>query len=205
MPDLLQDRDYVLAHGDQMHSVTSEDTYMVATTIRQKSSDGAHEVITGSRTIIDDILLWKNGQSVVLLMFEFMYRVLMKYHISLKIKKCNFFSDWFEYMGRDITTTGNATAQSKYDLVKNWERPATGDMLHSFASFCNFYSWFVPMFQIQCKSLRDLYLRCGKGRIPDMAWTPQILAIFENLKSAITSSPLLVQYDSTKPIFLKTD
>ena len=38
-----------------------------------------------------------------------------------------------------------------------------------------------------------------------MTWTPQLLDIFDNLKSAITLSPLLVRYNSTKPIFLKTD
>ena len=61
------------------------------------------------------------------------------------------------------------------------------------------------MFQIQCKPLRDLYARCGKGKIPAPAWTPTLLGIFDSLKQSITSSPLLARFDSSKPLFLKTD
>ena len=102
-------------------------------------------------------------------------------------------------------TTGNRTAQSKYDLVNRWQRPATGDNLRSFVSFCNFYARFVPMFQIQCKPLRDLYKKYTKRSIPEAAWDQSLIATFENLKVSIISSPLLARYDSSNPLFLKTD
>lgn len=77
--DLLPDKDYVLTHKDQSYSVPPSDTHTSAIITHQRTLDSALYLITGSRIIIDDILLWGNSQSTVLLMFECMCRVLMKY------------------------------------------------------------------------------------------------------------------------------
>ena len=38
-----------------------------------------------------------------------------------------------------------------------------------------------------------------------MAWTPDIISLFEELEVIITSSPVLTRFDPLKPTFLKTD
>ena len=38
-----------------------------------------------------------------------------------------------------------------------------------------------------------------------MAWSQELIALFEYLKTAITSSPVLIRYDPDQPLFLKTD
>ena len=38
-----------------------------------------------------------------------------------------------------------------------------------------------------------------------MAWSPQNISLFIDCKTNIVSSPLLLRYDSSKPVFLKTD
>ena len=38
-----------------------------------------------------------------------------------------------------------------------------------------------------------------------MAWTPILITLFDNCKQHLVSSPLLLRYDSSKPVFLKTD
>ena len=115
------------------------------------------------------------------------------------------FTDRFEYVRRDIMVAGNTTARSKYGLGSSWKCPSIGDNIRSFVSFCNCYARFVPMLQIQCKPLRDVYMRYKKQSIPDTAWLPNLVATFENSQRSITSSPLHASYDSNKPIFLKTD
>ena len=129
----------------------------------------------------------------------------MKYRVSFKVNKFMLFNERFEYVGRDIMTTGNTTTQSKYGLVISWTRPTTRDNLRSFVLFCDFYARFVPMFQIRCKPLRDLYMKYKNRSIPEEAWVPNLTATFENLKVSITSSPFLARYDSAKPLFLITD
>ena len=123
----------------------------------------------------------------------------------MKIAKSKILSERFEYVGRNILQAGNTTAKSKYNLVKDWKQPETGDDLRSFVSFCNFYARFIPMFQIQCNPLRDLYTRRGKGKIPVPAWMQNLWGIFNSLKYSIVSSPLLTRFISSKPLFLKID
>ena len=85
--------------------------------MRQKTVDGMHTIVSGSRSIINDVLLWSNSTSILLLLFECLLQVMVKYRVSLKIKKCHIFSDGFEYVGRYLLQAGNTTSRSKYDLV----------------------------------------------------------------------------------------
>ena len=203
LPQFKRDANFVL-DSDANTAPPPVETYTAATVVSQQTESNV-SIVSGSKTIIDDILIWSNSISVILLLFECVLQVLVKYRVSLKISKCHLFGDRFEYVGRDILQTGNTTASSKYNLVNDWQLPTTGDALHSFIAFCNFYSRFIPMFQIQCKPLRDLYLKHGKRTIPTPAWSPALRGLFTSLKTSITSSPLLARFDSSKPIFLKTD
>ena len=139
--------------------------------MRKRITSSNNVIVSGSRTIIDGVLMGYNASATQLLLFECVNQVFfLKYRVSMKIAKCKMFSERFEYVGRNILQAGNTTAKSKYNLVKDWKQPEAGDDLRSFVSFCNFYARFIPMFQIQCNPLRDLYTRCGKGKIPVPAW-----------------------------------
>ena len=58
------------------------------------SSDKYH--VTGTRTIIDDIVDWAPLKSLMILMLECKCRVSMKYRASFKLSKCEFFYERFE-------------------------------------------------------------------------------------------------------------
>ena len=64
----------------------------------------------------------------------------MKYRSSFKLGKCEFFNEWFEYIGYDLMTHGNTTTKSKYDLIDSWDIFTTGDGLHFVVSLCNYYN-----------------------------------------------------------------
>ena len=38
-----------------------------------------------------------------------------------------------------------------------------------------------------------------------MAWTPDLISLFEELRVTITSSPVLARFNPLKPTFIKTD
>ena len=61
------------------------------------------------------------------------------------------------------------------------------------------------MFQVKCKPLRDMNIEFNRTKLPAQAWKPVLQAILKHLQHKIISSPLIGQYDSDKPIFLKTD
>ena len=59
--------------------------------------------------------------------------------------------------------------------------------------------------EIRSKPLRKLLQQYYQKAKPMMAWTPDLISLFEKLKVTITSSPVLARFDPLTPIFLKTD
>ena len=173
--------------------------------VRQKMSKSSRCRVTGTQTIINDIVCWSTSKALALLMFDYICRVSTKYCEYFILSKCEFFYDRFEYVGHDLMVNGNTISQSKYDLITQWATPTTGDNLHSFVSLCNYYSKFCPMFQVLVIPLRQFYIKYTRKQIPSAMWTSELLDLFESLKVAITSSPVLTRYDSSLPTFLKTD
>ena len=121
------------------------------------------------------------------------------------MKKCEFLKERVEYVGHDLTSQGNCPAQSKFELIHDWPLPENGQSLHSFIGLLNFYHKYLPYMEIRLKPLRLLERQFRRGQIPQSAWTSELIALFEELKIAITSSPILARYDPSKPTFIKTD
>ena len=113
------------------------------------------EHVTGSRVIIDDVLIHSTAISLLLLLLECYMRVYFKYRESFKLAKCDFLSERFEFVGRDIMPTGNTTAASKYDLINDWKLPVTAAGLHSFVSHINVYNKFSPLFRSESDTPAD--------------------------------------------------
>jgi hypothetical protein len=110
----------------------------------------------GCRVIIDDILLFSNDIATLIKYLDCVCQVFIKYRVSLKLGKCDFLKNRFEYVGHDITADGNCPAESKFDLVKDWSLPSNGQGLRSFVSLCNFYHRFCPWFEVSVKPFRSL-------------------------------------------------
>jgi hypothetical protein len=159
----------------------------------------------GSRTIIDDILLWSTVLTTLLNYFKCVCAVFLKYRVTFQLKKCEFLTNRIEYVGHDITPDGNCPAQSKFALITDWPLPVSGQALGSFIGLLTFYNCYCPWFEIRVKPLRRLERQYHRKPIPVPDWTAPLIALWDELKLAITSSPCLARYDSSKPCFLKTD
>ena len=109
---------------------------------------GSENLIFGSQAIIDDILLWCSVKSLLLLYFECVCKVFVKYRVSFKLPKCCFLADRVEFVGHDLLCNGNAPASSKFNLIKNWSLPMSGQFLFSFIGLIAFYHKFAPYHEI---------------------------------------------------------
>ena len=158
-----------------------------------------------SRQIIDDGLMWSYDPLTLLKFFECLCEIYVKYRLSFNGKKCDFFMNRFEWMGNDITGDGNSPAISKFDLIRDWTLPVTGDSLLSFCGLLGFYSKYIPQYESRAQPLRALARSYHRKPLPSMAWTPALIALFNDLKIAVTSDPCLARYNSKLPTFLKTD
>ncbi len=166
---------------------------------------GDERLYFGSRSIIDDILIWCSHLYLTILYFRCVCMVFQKYRVSFKLKKCEFLKDRTEYVGYDVLSSGNSPAQSKFDMINDWPTPTTGQSLHSFIGLVNFYHRFAPYLEIRMKPLRKLCKTYFRKAIPQLAWTPELIQLFADIKISITSGPILARYNTDKPTFLKTD
>ena len=166
---------------------------------------GNTKLVWGSKTIIDDILLWCAFQDLVLVLFTCVCEVFKKYRVSFRLDKCEFLKERVEYVGHDILRNGNCPAKSKFDLLNDWDLPTSGQSLFSFIGLVNFYHRYAPYMEIKLKPLRLLVKQFYRKPIPPKSWTPELVKLFADLKICITSSPVLARFDTTRPTFLKTD
>ena len=208
LPNLEIDTRYTLNHIKNPlfeKDVTKVPTDGGALKIPQRMMHSIRYHVTGSSVIIDDMNIRSTSLSLALLYLECYSQVYLKYRVILKLKKCDFLMPKLEFVGHDIRSDGNTTASSKYQLVTDWKLPSTGDGLHSFVCFCNFYNKFFPFFKAKASPLRLLYTEFLHKAIPSHCWTPDRIALFNSMKVDVTSAPVLARYDSEKPVFLKTD
>ena len=63
---------------------------------------GYKKLISGSRTIIDDILLFYSNLGAILVYLECACKVFQKYHVSFRLDKCYFLKERIEYVGHDV-------------------------------------------------------------------------------------------------------
>ena len=53
--------------------------------------------------------------------------------------------------------------------------------------------------------LHQLYNKFLHQKIPKDAWSKELIELFDSLKIDLTSEPVLARYNSSKPVFFKTD
>ena len=79
-----------------------------------KSDTSLANTFYNSKKIIDDTLIYSNYILTLLHHFSCVYQVFTKYKLSFKLSKCDFFLARVEYVGHDLTASGNFPTQSKF-------------------------------------------------------------------------------------------
>jgi hypothetical protein len=102
-------------------------------------------------------------------------------------------------LGYIISTNGITVDPDKVSAIANWERPTKVKELQLFLGFCNFYRLFIEDYSRIAKPLYRLIAAI------EWEWTQEQQHAFEHLKQILTSAPVLVHFDETKPTKLETD
>ena len=166
---------------------------------------GDKPLVWGSRTIIDNILLWCDNTSFILILFRCICEVFQKYRVYFRLDKCEFLNLRVEYVDHDILRHGNCPAQSTFILIKDWPLPMSGQALLSFIGLVNFYHRYAPYIEMRLKPLRKMVKEFYRKSIHVIAWSSEFIELFTNLKQCIASLPVLTRLEPSKLTFLKTD
>jgi hypothetical protein len=165
---------------------------------------------------IQDILLGRIGKDVAAYLDNIMIytqkgsdhhaavnsvlETLSKQQLWLKPEKCEFSRPEVEYLGLLISCNRLRMDLAKVKAVTNWPAPRNVTELQRFIGFANFYQRFIDHFSGTTRPLHDL----TNNRTPFL-WDNKCDAVFEALKTAFTTAPILKIADPCQPFVLECD
>ena len=149
---------------------------------------------------IDDILIFTEDLELHRKVVKRVLGILRDSGLYLKAEKCDFEQKQVEYLGLIISHGQMAMDPVKIEGVSNWPVPTCVKDVQSFLGFVNFYRRFILDFAGIARPLHDL---TRKDKV--WTWDREHEVAFEALKLRITSAPVLVFPDDTKPFKVEAD
>ncbi|KAF8761975.1 hypothetical protein RHS01_00171 [Rhizoctonia solani] len=102
---------------------------------------------------------------------------------------------YHDYLGIVISPEGFSMDQKKIEAVTSWPTPKTVKQVQAFLGFVNYLCCFIPNFSLVAHPLHNL----TKKETP-WSWGIQEEEAFQELKSLVTKSPVLIHSNPKLPI-----
>jgi transposase InsO family protein len=149
---------------------------------------------------LDDILIFSQTKEQHV---EHVQTILKKLHhakLKLRPKKCEFHVQETDFLGHRITNEGIQTDYNKVQVIQEWPVPTNLRELQKFIGMVNYYRRYINNYAQGMGPLFQLL----KKQTP-FQWKEEQQKAFEEAKSKLTTTPLLVQHDPEKETTIETD
>ncbi|XP_038979199.1 uncharacterized protein LOC120109538 [Phoenix dactylifera] len=147
----------------------------------------------------DDILVYSHSMEEHVKHLEVVLSILEKHHFYIKPSKCAFAQKELEYLGHIISGEGVKVDQRKIEAMVDWPLPKNISALRGFLGLTGYYRRFVKNYGLIARPLTSML---KKG---EFEWTPESREAFDNLKRAMTQTPVLALPDFSIPFEVYTD
>ncbi|KJZ68297.1 hypothetical protein HIM_12312 [Hirsutella minnesotensis 3608] len=151
---------------------------------------------------IDDILIYSSGS-----LADHRNKVkqvlarLRDAGLQIDIDKCDFEAKSVKYLGFIVEAgKGIRVDPEKVQAIQQWQRPRSVKGVRSFLGFANYYRQFIPRFSNIAAPLTEL---TKKDAV--FVWSKECEAAFDELKTLLTSAPVLAQWDPDRETIVETD
>jgi len=149
---------------------------------------------------MDDILIFTETLDHHREIVKRVLEILQKNKLYLKAEKCEFEKTKVEYLGLIISQGRIEMDPVKIEGVSQWPEPQNVKEVQSFIGFVNFYRRFIQDFSDIARPLHNL----TRKETP-WTWASEQKAAFKILKDKVTSSPILIFPDESKPYKVEAD
>jgi hypothetical protein len=123
-----------------------------------------------------------------------------EHDLYFKLSKCTFHASSIDYLGVIIEKGMTRMDPVKIAGIKNWPTPTKVKDVRSFLGFCNFYRPFIRGFAHLAKPLNEL-----TRKDTEWTWENRHQQAFEELKTRVTTEPILAHPILTDPFELEVD
>ncbi|GJP46804.1 hypothetical protein CLOM_g6059, partial [Closterium sp. NIES-68] len=149
---------------------------------------------------LDDILIYSRNREQYIKDLDVVFTLLHKNRLIMKGSKCDFLKQELEFLGHVVSTEGVKIDPKKIKTIQEWKPPTNLKELQSFLGFVNYVRRFIPNMAGLSAPLTD--------RLKDhdcFWWREKQQVAFDQLKIALTSSPVLRISDPDRPYEVITD
>ena len=135
---------------------------------------------------IDDIIVFGETEREHLKNLEEVFHRIRTAGMKLKPKKCCLARDEVVFLGHKVGRRGVEPDPANVEKVRTWTRPRTANELKSFLGLASYYSRFVSNYSDLVRPIREAAEMKG-----ELEWTDELIKSFENVKTKLTSPPIL--------------
>ncbi|MBN8156728.1 RNA-directed DNA polymerase [Vibrio vulnificus] len=135
---------------------------------------------------IDDILVYSQSKSEDEDHLRVMFQTLRDNQLYAKFSKCEFWLDQVVFLGHVVLVEGIKVDPKKIETVVKWEPSKNVTEVCSFLGMAGYYHRFVEGFSIIAAPLTKLLRKNVQFK-----WTDECQRSFDELKSRLTSAPVL--------------
>jgi hypothetical protein len=143
---------------------------------------------------IDDILIYSKNEEEHAEHLRIVLQRLRAHKLYAKFSKCEFWLDNVKFLGHSISKEGISVDPSKVQEVMDWKPPKTVHQIRSFLGLAGYYRHFIPDISRIAKPMTELLQKEVK-----FVWSEDCEKAFHTLRQHLTTAPVLVQPDNSKP------
>lgn len=151
---------------------------------------------------LDDIVIYSKTLEEHVKHVQLVLDKLRENQLFCKLQKCEFFKPSIHFLGFIVSSDGLQVDPAKIEAIKTWQIPTTLTECRAFLGFIGFYRKFVKNHSTVVAPITDL-TKTKTGL--KFKWTDAATKAFNEIKQLLTTAPLLVIPDPTKPYVLQTD
>ena len=158
--------------------------------------------IRGAMVYLDDILIFsKSKEEHYQVIGQVLDRILAA-GLRINPDKCTFMKEEIKFLGHIISKEGIRTDPVKVEAIRSFGEPKCVKKLRSFLGICNYYRKFIKDYATKARKLEQL---CSGPGNTKLVWSSELEDIFNGLKTALTSTPILGFPDLQREFILDTD
>jgi hypothetical protein len=149
---------------------------------------------------LDDILVYSKSKEEHEEHLRLVLTKLREHRLYPKFSKCEFWLPQVTYLGHVISEKGIAVNPEIVKAIVEWLPPINVKQVRSFLGLASYFRRFIANFSKIAKPLTDLLKKDKK-----FLWSPQCQESFDLLKQKLTSTPVLIPPDTSKPFQIFCD
>lgn len=149
---------------------------------------------------IDDILVMSRSPDEMNCRLQEIFDRFREANLRIHPAKCHWSVDRVKFLGHIWDVNGISVDSDKISIVRDFPRPDTPKKVKSFLGLANYYRRFILGFSILSAPLRGLL-----AKDKPFIWNANCERAFLDLKTALTTAPVLALPQLNKPYILTTD